>query len=154
MENTTPKGLPRLAMRLGWAGVLPMAVALLAVLSGDPRFQFAAFAIGHAYAALIFSFLGGLWWGLAARADNPPNWLWHASVVPTLLALATFVPWVLGWPWPGYSLLVLGLAIATSLAVDLRAVAAGCVPEGWLGLRVPLSLGLGGATFLLGLAAV
>jgi hypothetical protein len=74
--------------------------------------------------------------------------------VPTLLALATFVPWVLGWPWPGYSLLVLGLAIATSLAVDLKAVAAGCAPEGWLGLRVPLSIGLGGATVLLGLAAI
>jgi len=154
MEPEIPDRLPLLAIQLGWAGILPMVGALLAAVSGEPRFQFAAFALGHAYAALIFSFLGGLWWGLAARAENAPNWLWYASVAPSLLALATFVPWVLGWPWPGYSLIALGLAIATSFAVDKRAVAQGIAPTDWLRLRRPLSYGLGAATALLGFAAL
>lgn len=154
MQPVSPSPLPPLAMKLGWAGLLPMIGALLAVLSGDPRWQFAAFALGHAYAALIFSFLGGLWWGLAARADDAPEWLWIASVVPSPLALLTFVPWIIGLPWPDYSLVALGLAIMASLWVDLHAVSAGCAPQGWLGLRSPLSLGLGAATVLLGIAAI
>lgn len=154
MQSAVQPSLPPLAMKLGWAGLLPMIGALLAVLSGDPRWQFAAFALGHAYATLIFSFLGGLWWGLAARSSDAPGWLWIASVIPSLLALLTFVPWIIGLPWPGYSLIALGRAIMASLWVDMRAVSAGCAPHGWLGLRTPLSLGLGAATVLLGLAAV
>ncbi len=154
MQPVLPSPLPPLAMKLGWAGLLPMVGALIAVMSGDPRWEYAAFALGHAYAALIFSFLGGLWWGLAARADNASGWLWIASVIPSLLALLTFVPWIIGLPWPGYSLIALGMAIMASLWVDIRAVAAGYTPNGWLRLRTPLSLGLGIAAILLGIAAV
>lgn len=154
MQSASPSPLPPIAMNLGRAGLVPMIGALAAVMSGDPRWQYAAYALGHAYAALIFSFLGGLWWGLAARTEDAPDWLWIAAVIPSLLALLTFVPWIIGLPWPGYSLIALGMAIMASLWVDIRAVAAGCTPHGWLGLRTPLSLGLGIATILLGIAAV
>ena len=59
--------IPGAAMVLGAAGVLPQVAALVAVLAGDPAWTFGALALAYAYAAIIFSFLGGLWWGLAAR---------------------------------------------------------------------------------------
>jgi hypothetical protein len=68
-----------------------------------------------------------------------------------LLALGTYLPWVFGAPWPGPSLYILGLAIIASVIVDLRLVT--IPPVWWMALRLPLSLGLGAATVLLGLAA-
>ena len=51
------------ARLLGYAGILPQAIALLAVLKGGPA-GWSALALSYGYAALIFSFLGGVWWGL------------------------------------------------------------------------------------------
>lgn len=138
-----PGSLPPLAGRLGFAGLLPQLLALAMLMTGNLEWRFAALALAYAYAALILSFLGGLWWGLAARASGPPDWLWIAAVIPSLVALATALPWALAWPWPGPSLVVLGLALIAALAVDLRLVRLGLAPAGWLKLRTPLSTGLG-----------
>lgn len=139
----SPPPLPRW---LGLAGLLPQLAALAIVLSGDRAHHFQALTLAYAYAALILSFLGGLWWGLAARAEAPPAWLWVAAVVPSLVALASAVPWSEGRPWPGPSLIVLGVALIAALGVDWRLARARLAPEWWLALRVPLSLGLGLAT--------
>lgn len=53
--------LPRAAWALGLAGLIPQAVALLATFSEGDRYI--GLAAGYFYAALIFSFLGGLWCG-------------------------------------------------------------------------------------------
>ncbi len=147
--------IPASPRNLGFAGLLPQFACLAAAWAGPPEWRWSALAIGWAYAALIFSFLGGLWWGLAAaspdEARRAPQWLWVAAVTPSLLALATFLPWVFGAVWPGPSLLVLGAAILVSFLVDARLVT--IRPTWWMVLRVPLSLGLGTATVLLGLAA-
>ncbi len=135
-------------MTLGLAGLLPQVAVVAALLFGGTDVRFLALSLGYAYAALIFSFLGGLWWGLAAAGGGrTPGWVWIAAVAPSLLALATAWPWATGGPWPGPSLMVLGLAIASSLFVDLRLKAAGLTPAGWIALRVPLSIGLGSLTF-------
>jgi len=147
--------IPASPRNLGFAGLLPQLACLAAAWAGPPEWRWSALAIGWAYAALIFSFLGGLWWGLAAgspdEARRAPGWLWLASVTPSLVALATFVPWVFGATWPGPSLYVLGAGILVSFLVDARLVT--IRPTWWMALRVPLSLGLGGATILLGVAA-
>ena len=149
------KQMPPAARFLGYAGLLPQLACLAAAWFGPPEWRWSALAIGWAYAALILSFLGGLWWGLAAGSPDigrrAPNWLWVASVTPSLLALGTYVPWVFGAQWPGPSLIALGVAIVLSLLVDMRLVTVR--PVWWLSLRLPLSLGLGAATILLGLAA-
>lgn len=144
----TPTGrrLPRLALGLGYAGLLPQIAALLLLAGGDPEVRFSALALAFAYAALILSFLGGLWWGLAAKADAPPSWLWVAAIAPSLVALASAWPWAVGLSWPGPSLAVLGAAVIGSLEVDRRLVVLGIAPPGWLHLRLPLSLGLGALT--------
>ena len=144
---------------LGGAGLLPQGAALLAALWGGPEWHYAALAIGYGYAALIFSFLGGLWWGIAAaasaRGETAPGWLWVAAVSPSLIALLTYMPWVFGDPWPGPSLILLGIAIMVSPLID-RSIAGkypGWTPPWWMPLRFTLSLGLGAATLLLGIVA-
>jgi len=141
-------GIPPLARLLGLSGLLPQLGAVALLLSGDPQSRFSALAIAYAYAAIILSFLGGLWWGLAARAESPPRWLWFASVAPSLIALGTAWPWMVGLRWPGPSLVVLGFSLIAALLVDRALVRAGIAPYGWMTLRVPLSLGLGVLTIL------
>lgn len=141
-------GIPPIARLLGLSGLLPQLGAVALLLSGDPQSRFSALAIAYAYAAIILSFLGGLWWGLAARTDSPPRWLWFASVAPSLIALVTAWPWMVGLRWPGPSLVVLGVSLIGALLVDRALVRAGIAPPGWMALRVPLSLGLGVLTIL------
>lgn len=138
--------LPPFARLLGFAGLLPQAAALAMLLFADPGVKFAALSIAYAYAALILSFLGGLWWGLAAAHPRPPQWLWLAAVAPSLFALASAIPWAIGGEWPGPSLLLLGCGLILSLLVDLRLSAIGIAPPGWMALRMPLSMGLGAMT--------
>ncbi|MFM9935339.1 MAG: DUF3429 domain-containing protein [Novosphingobium sp.] len=140
------------ARALGYAGLLPQVAALLAVFKGGPP-AWTALALAYAYAALIFSFLGGVWWGIGiAQSDraNPesPRWIFLAGVMPCLIALAGWFPWMAGWTWPGPELIGLGVCIALSPLVDL---AIGLKPEGWLALRRDLSIGLGVLTILIGL---
>jgi hypothetical protein len=141
-------GIPPIARLLGLTGLLPQLAAIGLLLDGDPQSRFSALAIAYAYAALILSFLGGLWWGLAARTDTPPRWLWFASVAPSLIALVTAWPWMVGLRWPGPSLVVLGISLIGTLIVDRALVRDGIAPPGWMALRVPLSLGLGVLTML------
>lgn len=144
--------IPAAARWLGLAGLLPQIAVVAVQLSGDPDWLFSAQALGFAYAALIFSFLGGLWWGLAAASGGrAPVWLWLASVAPSLVALASAWPWAIGKTWPGPSLVALGIGIAASLIVDRALVRSGIAPPWWMRLRVPLSLGLGGLTIVSGL---
>ena len=142
--------LPAAVRLLGLGGVLPQALAVALVVLVEP-WRFAAFAGGFAYAAAIFSFLGGMWWGqaLAFRRASFPTYL--VAVLPPLLAVALFLPWVLGWDWPGPSLFWLGLMIAASPMVDVRL---GLTDRAFLGLRWQLSLLLGILTLALGLLAM
>jgi hypothetical protein len=134
------------ARRFGYAGLLPQAAALIAVVYGGEA-RWSALALSFGYAALIFSFLGGVWWGLALAAPQVPRWIFAVAVLPSLLALALWYPWMVGETWPGPELVALGILIAASPLVD-RAI--GFAPAGWLALRWQLSLGLGGLTLAIG----
>lgn len=131
-----------------------MAALLAVVIGGGDGWRFGALALGWLYAALIFSFLGGLWWGLAAAAGpRAPVWLYTASVLPSIVALASLTPWLIGEPWPGPSLVWLGIGIFASPLVDRRVAALGLAPPWWLPLRLLLSSGLGLMAVAMGLAA-
>lgn len=145
--------LPPLARWLGYAGLLPQVAALVVVIGGGPAWHFTALVLGFAYAALILSFLGGLWWGLAAQARGPvPSWLWIAAVAPSLVALASTLPWLLAGR-PGLSLGAITVALLASLGIDQRLAATMLAPTWWLRLRLPLSIGLGLLTLALALVA-
>lgn len=144
---------PPLARALGFAGLLPQTAAVAALaLGAEGRFTIGV--LGVTYAALIFSFLGGAWWGLAARAENPPAWTWGLAVAPTLLALAA-IGTVLSFriPLSQVGVALIGAAILLSPLVDRAFVRAGLAPAWWMRLRLPLSIGLGLLTLALLFAA-
>ena len=140
---------------LGMAGLLPPIAYVLALNLGPPEWRDAALAIAFAYAALIYSFIGGMWWAFAAAAPAAERrqslgWLWVAAVLPSLVGLAAFLPWAFGLPWPEPSLAMLGGALLLSPAIDARL--GPLAPRWWIALRVPLSLGLGITTLLAALS--
>lgn len=143
----SPPPLPRIALVLGIAGLAPQVWALLATFHEADRYI--GLAAGYFYAALIFSFLGGLWWGVAASRKDAPEWLYVAAVVPSLIAFSTGIPWMTGAEWPGPSLVVLGLGILGSVLVDRTLFKRGLIDRSVLQLRFGLSLGLGLLTLAL-----
>lgn len=134
---------------LGYAGLTPQIICLAMVLSGH-EWRYSALAGGFAYAAAIFSFVGGVWWGQAVQSGRASTGAYLLAVMPSLLAVALFLPWTFGWSWPGPALLYLGALILASPLID-RAL--GFAARDFLRLRWHLSLGLGGLTIALGLAA-
>lgn len=139
------------ARGLGYAGQLPQVLAV--ILLADPDTRWIAIAGGFGYAALIFSFLGGVWWGVAISNPQAPRWAYVAAVLPSLIALAAYLPWIFGWAWPGPSLLAIGLCLIFSPVVDREMALKLPLPDGWVGLRSRLSIGLGLLTLMLAAAA-
>ena len=149
------QSVPALPRWLGLAGLLPQFTCVAVLYAGPAEWREAALAIAFAYAALILSFLGGMWWGIAAAAPAAQRrkalgWLWIAAVLPSLVALACFLPWALDWAWPEPSLVMLGGALLVTLGVDAELGA--LAPRWWMTLRVPLSTVLGLATIAAALA--
>ena len=144
----------RTAQILGFAGLIPQLLAVFLVAQGG-EWRWIALAGSYAYAALIFSFLGGVWWGQAisqGRSGNgvSPMFL-GIGVLPSLIGFALFLPWTLGWDWPGPSLFWLGVLIMLSPLIDRKLGMGGA---GWLRLRWYLSLGLGTLTVIMGVWSI
>lgn len=127
--------LPRAARLLGLAGLIP-TVAMLAGLLLLPDWREPIAKAALAYGAVIASFVGGAWWGLAARAETVAPRLLVLSVLPSLMAWpALLVP-------PATGLLLLGVVFAALLPTDRRLVEGGIAPGWWMALRRPLSWGM------------
>lgn len=134
---------------LGYAGLFPQIAAVATcVFAGDSDIG-PMFAFG--YAALILSFLGGIWWGFAMRATERQGHIATLAVLPSLfgtgvilLSIARILP--MGW-----ALVLMGSAIVTTLLIDRHLVADHVAPAGWMALRIPLSIGLGALTILCGI---
>ncbi len=152
MDAKTTLSTPSLsgaARALGYAGLLPQIICLGLVLMGH-EWRYSALAGGFAYAAAIFSFLGGVWWGQAVQSGRATTGAYVIAVMPSLIAVALFMPWSFGWEWPGPALMYLGTLIALSPLVD-RAL--GFAAPDFLRLRWQLSAGLGALTIALGFTA-
>ncbi|CAN5271654.1 hypothetical protein BH10PSE13_BH10PSE13_08420 [soil metagenome] len=136
------------AQRLGYAGLLPPVLFLIAAMV-DPSLRWIMLAAGFGYAAFIFSFLGGIWWGMAMGLRRVPLSIWNAAVAPSLISLALFMPWTFGWEWPVPSMRILATMILLSPLVDLTIAYAIPAPVGWMRLRIRLSLALSVLTMAL-----
>lgn len=149
MDAATPQSPPSLspaARALGYAGLLPQILCIALILMGH-EWRYSALAGGFAYAAAIFSFLGGVWWGQALASGRATSGAYVIAVMPSLLTLALFLPWTFGWEWPGPALFYLGALILGSPLID-RAL--GYAAPDFLRLRWHLSIGLGSLTIALG----
>ena len=147
-------GVPTWPRLLGLAGLLPQLGFLLTAVFASDSLSQAARILGAAYAGLIFTFLGGAWWGIAASAPaaerrNALAWLWIASVLPSLMVLSFVGLWLEGWLVLEQILVMLSASVLIALAVDARIGT--LAPRWWMQLRVPLSTGLGLATLALAL---
>ena len=144
-----PIKLPKPARQLGYAGLLPQAICVMLMFTSHQN-SWLALAGGFAYAAIIFSFLGGIWWGQAIANSEQRLWIYIIAVAPSLIAVTAFMPWTLGWKWPGPSLIVLGLFLIASPFADVMIK---YQSGNWLKMRWHLSIGLGAMTVCLGLLA-
>jgi len=142
----SPASLSPAARGLGYAGLLPQTICIALILMGH-EWRYSALAGGFAYAAAIFSFLGGVWWGQAVASGRATSGAYAIAVMPSLLTLALFLPWTFGWEWPGPALFYLGALIFGSPLID-RAL--GYAAPDFLRLRWHLSIGLGSLTIALG----
>lgn len=140
--------LPRPVILFGLAGLLPQAICLLLVIHGGPE-RWIAQAASCFYAALILSFLGGMWWMAAMLGGLRSGWNYFVAVVPSLFGLAALLPWCVGLLWPGPSLIALGLLLLTSPLVDRSLAQSVPFPAGWLRLRAVMASGLGMLTLLI-----
>jgi len=134
--------IPVAPLALGLAGLLPFGWGAVTVLSPDladwargaigPRF--AGQYLLAAYGIVILSFMSGVLWGFAARAEGALAAKGYAlSVLP---ALWTFFM-VGGGPQAALSALLVGFLGVMTL--DLQFARWGLVPEWWLALRALLT---------------
>jgi Protein of unknown function (DUF3429) len=143
--------LPRPLLAFGLAGLLPQAICLALVAHGGPE-RWVALAAACFYAAIILSFLGGLWWMAGLLAGLRASWVYGMAVVPSLIGFAALLPWCFGWSWPSPSLAVMGLTLLASPLVDRALARHMALPAGWLRLRVIMASGLGLLTLLIAAA--
>ncbi|MDP1901635.1 MAG: DUF3429 domain-containing protein [Rubrivivax sp.] len=124
--------LPRLARRLGYAGLIPfVAGALLVWLVHPDAHPYVTLALSS-YAAVTVAFIGAIHWGLALRQPDPPAVGLGWGVVPALVAwLAVMMP-------PGAGLVILGAMLLACYAVDRQLYPAQGVAH-WLTLRFRFS---------------
>ncbi|HZF43401.1 MAG TPA: DUF3429 domain-containing protein [Sphingomonadaceae bacterium] len=145
---------PLSVLAFGYAGLLPPLAGFAARLSGSvpPDAPVVSLLLlgGLLYGGLILSFLGGMWWGAACATRHGAAlrpWL-TLAVMPSLIALAALMA---GVHAPRVAGALLAIALVASLLVDRRLVQNGMVPDWWMVLRVPLSLGLAAEMIVLGL---
>jgi Protein of unknown function (DUF3429) len=139
--------IPRPALLLGWAGVIPFALFAAAsaldvhLWSLDPTMAL------RAYGACILSFMGGAQWGilLPHHEGHAPFSRYLISVLPALLAvLCLLIP-----NRPGLIGLIAGFL--GLLAYDISTVRQGLAPRWYTSLRVQLTLAV---VVLLGVAVL
>jgi len=139
--------IPRPALLLGWAGVIPFALLTTAsVLDIHPWSLNPTMAL-RAYGACILSFMGGAQWGvlLPREGGHVPFFRYLVSVLPALLAfLCLLIPRT-------PSLIGLIAGFLALLAYDLSTVRQGLAPRWYSSLRVQLTLAV---VVLLGIAVI
>ena len=144
--------LPMTPIVLGLAGILPQAICV-AVAMTRPDDRWFVISAGCCYAALILSFLGGLWWLSALVANERRGWPYIVAVMPSLVGWVAMLPWCFGLSWPGPSLGLLGLCLLASPLIDRVLPLASALPAAWLRLRVAMASGIGLATLALAMLA-
>lgn len=133
--------IPPSALLLGLAGLIPFlwgasssATLLVEFMPITLPPAFAGPAILISYGTIILSFMAGVIWGFAAKADGP--WLPFGlglSVIPAL-----WIFFFSGQP-QGTMILALIAGFIGLLAIDHACVRKGLAPSWWLPLRVLLT---------------
>ena len=149
MTDSDPRRMARL---LGYAGLIPFYLpAIATLLPGGIDSLILVLLVQVAYGAVIASFLGAVYWGVAIRDGGSDAGLLIRSVVPGLLGWAIVILALLAVPlWFPLALSI--LLFAGLYLNDRHAVQSGLLPDWYGALRLPLTL-LVILSFLIGIAA-
>ena len=130
--------IPRSALLLGLAGLIPFVATASATLTGQPAFLLGAEQrVMLHYGIIILAFMSGVLWGFATKAEGRQATQGYAlSVLPALWAFFTTV----GPTSQGISALVFGYL--GLLALDWQFWRLGLAPAWWMQLRLILSAGV------------
>jgi hypothetical protein len=134
---------------LGYAGLFPQIAAVATCIFMSDSDVGAMFAFG--YSALLLSFLGGIWWGFAMRASQRQGHIASLAVLPSLFGALVILLSIAHVLTMGWALVLMGSAVIMTLLIDRHLVNDRIAPVGWMTLRIPLSVGLGGLTILCGI---
>ncbi|MDX1518766.1 MAG: DUF3429 domain-containing protein [Gammaproteobacteria bacterium] len=121
---------------LGYGGLIPFVMTLLAIcfLSGPVRtFSIVAFI---AYAAIIYTFIVAVHWGLLIKSNTP----FDDSLLLTVSAVAPLVGWGALLLPPVPALLLLALAFPLLFAYEKGTAIASLVPGWYLSMRLWLTV--------------
>jgi hypothetical protein len=114
MSDRIESSLPRGMLLLGWGGVLPFLLAVLAGLA-LPQWAGLAASVFVSYGAVILSFLGGARWGRALAAEVAPGRFVEA-VLPSLIGFSALLLVHDAW----IALLLLATGFGVWLVIDQR----------------------------------
>lgn len=137
------KEIPRSALALGLAGLLPFLWGALTVLFPEFGLQwmtriggrFVGPYIQIAYGTIILAFMSGVLWGFATRAEGRLAAAGYAlSVIPALWAF-----FMVGGG-PNSAAINLATGFAGLLLLDWFFWNVGLAPRWWMALRLPLTL--------------
>ncbi|MBF9057820.1 DUF3429 family protein [Rhodobacterales bacterium HKCCSP123] len=133
--------IPRPALILGLAGLIPFLYGALSVLvpatGAIGRLwgsNYAGVQILQAYGIVILCFMAGVIWGFAARTEGRAATFYYAlSVIPAIFVFLT------AFSAPRPSLVMLILGFLALLAIDASAARQGLAPTWWMSLRLLLT---------------
>ena len=136
--------IPRPALILGLAGLLPFvwgaATVLSPVMADLGRGIVGQRLVGApgliAYGTVILCFMSGVLWGFAARGAEQEWQGYGLSVLPAL-----WVFFMVGGG-PGHALSALLVGFLVLLVLDAQFAGWGLVPRGWMRLRLTLTAGV------------
>lgn len=131
--------LPPAVRLLGLSGILPQLACIFHALAFGGSFAGQA---GLAYAAVILSFLGGLWWMAALLSGLRDPMAYVAAVLPSLVGWGAML-------LPAGGLWLVALCLLASPLVDRSLSRQIALPKGWLRLRWQMASGLGLTTLIL-----
>jgi len=128
------KSIPKTALALGYAGVVPFALFGFNLLTGKPLFIGFALQAFMIYSAVILSFLGGIRWAFAISGQglSPVGMIF--STVPSLIAFGGLL-----LPDPRYQVLAMVFGFTLMAVADHRFPPARS-PEWMQSLRLQLSV--------------
>ena len=128
---------PTAAIRMAIAGIVPLVVLAVGVLTGIANTAVPSQYALQLYSAVLLSFLGGIQWGMLARAPgaNPRDLLHYAMTM-----LPSFAAWAGLWFAGHRGLWLLAAAFVGAFLQDRYFVTAGVAPAWHSRLRLPLTV--------------
>jgi hypothetical protein len=140
---TDDRRIPRPALLLGLAGLIPflwsaathLTPALSSWAAGFMPPMFLGAYVGLTYGTVILSFMSGVLWGFATKAEGAEAAMAYAlSVIPALWVFLTVTD------ASGTSTIFLAAGFVGLLFLDAMYSAWGLAPRWWLRLRVMLTV--------------